>query len=43
MMTGLKVSDENLQHAYNIGTSVFDKKRYEQNGLLPGVAKTLDF
>lgn len=40
---GLKVSDENLQHAYNIGTSVFDKKRYEQNGLLPGVAKTLDF
>jgi putative hydrolase of the HAD superfamily len=40
---GLKVSDENLQQAYDIGMSVFDKKRYEQNGLLSGAEETLDF
>ena len=40
---GLEVNNEDLQHAYNIGMGVFDKVRYEQNGLLSGAEETLDF
>lgn len=40
---GLEIDNKNLQNAYDIGTSVFDRDRYEQNGLLPGAAETLDF
>jgi putative hydrolase of the HAD superfamily len=40
---GLNVRNDHSQQAYDIGMGVFDKDRYEQNGLLPGAAKTLDF
>lgn len=40
---GISHSEKDAEEAYRIGTTVFDKTRYETNGFLEGAEKTLDF
>ncbi|HHI04084.1 MAG TPA: HAD family hydrolase [Candidatus Woesearchaeota archaeon] len=40
---GIGYDKKDLKKAYMIGDSVFDEKRYREEGLIDGVAETLDF
>jgi putative hydrolase of the HAD superfamily len=40
---GIPPARKDLDRAYNIGMSAFNKSEYKRHGLLPGAAATLDF
>ncbi len=40
---GVEFTNDDLDQAYTIGMLAFDKKRYEQQGLVPHASETLDF